>query len=162
MRAWLARHPEVSTVFVSALAGGTGVVPRGGQDAFATAVSGYRAAWNALPASVQRVVVIRDTPKMPRGTGACVARALQASRAPGRACAVPRGRALDRDPEAVAAVRLGSPRVRLADLTPFMCGPRSCLPVVGGALVLKDENHLTATFAATLGPYLLRAVDRLG
>jgi hypothetical protein len=99
---------------------------------------------------------------MPRGIGACIVRAVGARRAPGPACAIPRGRALDRDPEAVAAVSLRSPRVRLADLTPFMCGARACLPVVGGALVLKDENHLTATFAATLGPYLLRAVDRFG
>jgi SGNH domain-containing protein len=162
VRSWLTRHAEVSTVFVSALAGGTGVVPSRGRDAFATAVGGYVAAWRALPESVARVIVIRDTPRMPAGTGACVGRALRARLAPGRACAVARGRALDRDPEAVAAARLRSPRVRLADLTPFMCGARSCLPVVGGALVLKDQNHLTATFAATLGPFLLRTVDRLG
>ncbi len=41
-----------------------------------------------------------------------------------------------------------------------MCGRRTCLPVVGGALVHKDETHLTRVFATTLGPYLLRHVDR--
>jgi hypothetical protein len=32
--------------------------------------------------------------------------------------------------------------------------------VIGGALVRKDNTHLTSTFATTLGPYLLRAVSR--
>ena len=49
----------------------------------------------------------------------------------------------------------------MAGLTSFMCGPRTCPPVVGGALVLKDTNHLSLTFATTLGPYLLRRVDAL-
>jgi hypothetical protein len=88
--AWLARHPEVRTVFVSALAGGLGVVATRGRSAFETAVAGYRKAWRRLISS-----------------------------------------------------------------------GRQRLPVVGGAVVLKDETHLTTTFAATLGPYLVRRVDRL-
>jgi hypothetical protein len=42
-----------------------------------------------------------------------------------------------------------------------MCDEQSCLPVVGGALVIKDIGHMTRTFSRTLGPYLGRAVDRL-
>ena len=41
-----------------------------------------------------------------------------------------------------------------------MCGARQCYPVVGGALVFSDETHLTQTFATTLGPFLLREVDK--
>jgi hypothetical protein len=33
--------------------------------------------------------------------------------------------------------------------------------VVGGVLVHKDIDHITRLFATTLGPYLLRAYDRL-
>ena len=33
--------------------------------------------------------------------------------------------------------------------------------MIGGALVLRDQNHLTAVFSTTLGPYLLRKVDAL-
>ena len=51
--------------------------------------------------------------------------------------------------------------MRLVDMTPFMCDRRRCYPVVGGALVHKDEHHLTAVFAGTLGPYLRRQVDRV-
>jgi hypothetical protein len=30
--------------------------------------------------------------------------------------------------------------------------------VIGGALVYKDDNHLTEVFARTLGPYLAQAM----
>jgi hypothetical protein len=49
----------------------------------------------------------------------------------------------------------------VVDLTRFFCDRRRCFAVVGGALVHQDETHMTATFDRTLGPFLLRAVDRL-
>ena len=30
--------------------------------------------------------------------------------------------------------------------------------MIGGALVFKDQNHMTETWSASLGPYLLRAL----
>ena len=159
--AWFAEHPEVRTVFVAGLSGGAGVLPRRGKGRFETAVDGYVAAWRALPRSVEHIVVIRDTPKMRGRVEPCLAHAIALRRPAGRACAVPRGRALDRDPLMTAAARMRSPRVRTVALTRFFCGPGSCYPVIGGALVLRDENHMTATFAATLGPYLLRALARV-
>jgi SGNH domain (fused to AT3 domains) len=50
--------------------------------------------------------------------------------------------------------------VREIDLTRAFCDARRCYPVIGGALVYKDEDHLTPTFAATLAPWLHREVDR--
>jgi hypothetical protein len=135
------------------------VVTRPGQDRFATAVRGYADAWRALPASVTRVLVIRDNPSVALDTNACVERAVAARRPPGRACALPRAAALDRDPAATAARRMHSPRVRVLDLTRFFCGPRLCPPVIGGVLVYKDTTHLTGLYARTLAPYLARAVD---
>jgi hypothetical protein len=158
---WFARHPEVHTVFVAGLTGGSGVVASRGRSAFETAVAAYRDAWNALPATVEHIVVLRDTPKGRAGTNACVARAVARRQPPGRACAVPRARALDRDPAIVAAVRMASPRVRRIDLTRFFCSASACEPVIGGVLVRRDNTHLTGVFSATLGPYLLEAVDRL-
>ena len=55
-----------------------------------------------------------------------------------------------------------SPRVRTVDLTRYFCDARRCFPVIGGALVCRDQNHLTATFSTTLGPFLLREADRVG
>jgi hypothetical protein len=54
-----------------------------------------------------------------------------------------------------------SRRVQTIDLTHFFCDVRRCYPVVGGALVYKDDHHLTTVFVRTLGPYLLRSFDRL-
>jgi hypothetical protein len=159
--AWFAHHPEVSAVFVAGLTGGSGVVPTPGRSAFATSEAGYAAAWRALPATVEHIVVIRDTPKGYGYTNKCVARAMNAEKPAGAACTVPRGRALDPDPAIAAARRLAWPRVQTIDLTTFFCGKRSCDPVIGGALVRRDNTHLTGVFSATLGPYLERALDGL-
>jgi hypothetical protein len=161
--AWFRAHPEVSTVFVAGLTGGRGVVARRGQSPFQAAVDGYVGAWADLPPTVRRIVVIRDTPKM-RGRGrtlACVERAVARGASPGPACAVPRRVALDPDPAVAAARIVGSPRVRTIDMTRYFCGPRACEPVIGGALVARDASHVTAVFSTSLGPFLLRAVDRV-
>jgi hypothetical protein len=149
----------VSTVVVSALSGGQGVVARG--DQFGATVRGYLGAWKRLPDTVKRVVVIRDNPKAGRDADACVERAMRAKKPAGTACAVPRSQVLDRDAQVAAAGRLRRDRVHAVDLTRFFCDTGRCLPVVGGALTLKDSTHLTVAFARTLGPYLGRAIDRL-
>jgi hypothetical protein len=158
---WFGAHPEVTTVVVSGLSGGRGVVPTGGRSRFATSVAGYRHAWRRLPGTVRRIVVLHDTPKTPSGTPGCVRRALAAGRDPGPACATPRAGALDPDPIAAAARAAGDPRVRVVDLTRFFCDDARCLPVVGGALVHRDTHHLASTFVRTLAPALLRELERV-
>ena len=148
--AWLERHPEIHTVFVSAHAAAQ----------FARdPVAGYRAAWQSLPASVRRIYVLRETPQRVHvETVSCVEQLRRAHEPIGTRCAEPRALALPPDPEAEAAQDPGDDRVRLLDLTDFMCTPSLCPPVIGGALVLKDGDHLTRSFSATLGPYVLRAL----
>ena len=157
---WLERHPEVTTVFVSEHVGAAIRVSEG-QNPHAAAVAGYVQAWSRLPASVQQVIVIRDVPHDRYSTPDCVKHAVEKGRSPGRSCAIPRSEALPADPAAEAAIAQASPRVRVVDLTAFMCSQRVCLPVVGGVLVHRDRGHLTRTFATTLGPFLRRAVDPL-
>ena len=146
---WLERHPEVDIVFVAQWEGASADA-----DEFA-------AAWAALPPSVEHVVVIRDTPQMlPDGrTLACVDRALEEGEPPARACARPRDEALPPDPAVAAAAR--SPRAVAVDLTRFFCDARTCPPVLGGALVYKDANHITSVYGATLAPYVGRIIDRV-
>jgi hypothetical protein len=153
---WLARRPEVRTVVVSQLAGSASV--RGGGDQFELQVRGYLEAWRRLPRTVERVVVIRDTPRRVSTTAACVMRAARRGRDPGRRCAIPRDHALLPDPAAVAARRARSRRVALVDMTRWFCDRTRCFPVIGGALVHQDRTHQTAVWNATLGPYLLRAL----
>jgi hypothetical protein len=46
-------------------------------------------------------------------------------------------------------------------MTRFLCSKKRCFPVIGGALVYKDDQHMTDVFGTTLGPYLLGAIDRV-
>jgi hypothetical protein len=156
---WLAANPELRTVFMSANARAPIVVPRGRTE-FAERVDGYVGAWQRLPASVQRIVVLRDVPSDRVRTQACVRRAIKRRTPAGRACAVPRRSALPPDAQVVAAHRLRARGARVIDLTRQFCGRRRCFPVVGGVLVHRDTDHLTQLFARTLGPFVLRGVER--
>ena len=96
-----------------------------------------------------------------RQTLPCVEAAIARRINAGAACALPRSVALKPDPQVIAAEELHSKRVQVIDLTKFFCGSELCYPVVGGALVYRDVDHLTRTFAATLGPFLLHALGAL-
>jgi hypothetical protein len=160
---WLKRHPEITTVFVSNRARQAlddDQVAAGVREvSFEERVRGRAAALRALPASVKRVVVLRDVPVRKVRTLDCIERAMRRRQPAGTACAVPRPNVLPLDPTARAARRLGGPRYRTIDLTRLMCTARLCLPVVGGALVNKDETHLTTAFSESMAPMLLRRLD---
>ncbi|HEV3229563.1 MAG TPA: SGNH hydrolase domain-containing protein [Solirubrobacteraceae bacterium] len=157
---WFDQHPEINTVFTSDHPGPVLTSP--GQNQQDAKVAGITSAWNALPATVKHIIVIRDVPFINQDTLPCVERAIAKREDAGLACALPRGRAVHRDPDVVAAQQLRSPRVQVVDLTQFLCGSRLCYPVVGGALVYRDFfDHLTRVFATTLGPFLLDQVARL-
>jgi hypothetical protein len=155
---WLGRHPEVSTIFLSERSGARYRRPAGSSN-FEVAVRGHIALWRALPKSVRNVFVIRDTPRNSTAAADCVQRTFARHQRPAVLCARRRNKALRRDPAAVAVRRMGSKRVHVLDMTHFFCDSTRCYPVVGGALVHKDTNHITAIFARTLGRFMLRMVD---
>jgi len=157
---WIADHPAVTAVFTGAHRGS--VLPENGQTMRSTQRLGYLKAWRRLIANgVRQIVVFRGTPRISSGTLPCVVRALDASKEPGRACALPRTYALRNDPAVDAARMARSGRIQVADLSRYFCDQAVCPPVVGGALVLRDVSHMTTTFSATLGPYLERTVRTL-
>jgi hypothetical protein len=159
--AWLGQHAEVSTIFLSTRANARYVRPRRATSNFEAAVAGHLALWRAVPATVKNIIVIRDTPYSSYAAGECVRRAYAAEQRGAINCTRERVHALHRGPAATAARRLRSPRVQLLDMTPFFCGGVRCYQVVGGALVYKDAEHITATFARTLGPFMLRRIAAL-
>lgn len=150
--AWFRAHPKVHTVVVSAHRVRVLIPP--GRNRLATEVAGYVSAWAALPRTVRRIVVIRDTPSEHGDTPGCVAAAIRQRADARAACAIPRSAALGTDPEVAAARRAGRRLARVVDMTRFMCDRSLCFPVVGGALVFKDVGHITATFGASMTPYL--------
>ena len=156
---WLAKHPQVSTVFLAQEV--SDVDTRGAADPFAYAAQSYLDQWKTLPRSVKRVVIVRDSPVARTDTLACVTRAVARKQAPGQACAVPRVEALQPDPAVAAASLEHSKRFQSIDLSSYFCDTQSCFPVVGGVLVYLDQNHLTPAFVATVAPYLDRRFRQL-
>ena len=142
---WLRRHPSVRTVVTSNAAG------RG------LTVNGYLSIWRRVPASVRRIYVVRDVPRVRFSTAACVASVRRQKRVSVRACAVPRSGAFPADTSAQAA-RMAGARVQLLDFSRFFCDATRCFPIIGGAYVYRDFDHMNPVFNATLGRYLLRAL----
>ncbi|HEU0025088.1 MAG TPA: acyltransferase family protein [Thermoleophilaceae bacterium] len=101
-----------------------------------------------LRAMGARVILIKDLPRSPHDVPDCV------SRQPERLerCAFRREPRDDPafDEQSTAAVD-GAEAV---DPAPVVCPGDLCPAVMGNALVYRDDNHFTATFAATLAPWL--------
>jgi hypothetical protein len=155
---WLRRHKEVTSIFVSHHSSARYHRKRGVSN-FETAVRGHLALWSVVPKSVRNIFVIRDTPVTSIAATACVQRTFEQKQPSAVLCARARRKALHPDPAVAAARRTHSLRVHVLDMTPFFCDSGHCYPVVGGALVHKDTNHITAIFARTLGRFMLRMVD---
>jgi len=157
--AWFADHPEVSTVFVSQNAD-TPIVVGAGETSLDVKIAGFRRAWQTLPKTVKHVIVLRDTPVSSQATFDCVRRVIRAGKQrPGPVCALSRSVAMKKDAAVSAVLRLRSKRYQYIDLTRFFCGPRSCYPVIGGAMVNRDIfGHITLAYSRTLGPYVFRKV----
>jgi hypothetical protein len=103
-----------------------------------------------VPATT-RVVIIQDPP-LP-GLTDDVPTCLSANLSDYRNCAYPRNRGFGssmgtREKAAAAATGAG-----LIDLTATICpGTAACPAVLNGTIMWRDQQHLTATYAATLGP----------
>jgi hypothetical protein len=161
LKAYLHGHGEITTLFVSARASATFVRARGRSN-FETQVRGHMSLWRSLPDTIRHIVVLRDTPRSSAASAFCVQRQYAAGGgAAYERCARPRAQALRTDAAVVAARRMRSPRVHAIDLSSFFCDARRCFPVIGGAAVYKDVDHMTAVYARSLGPYLLRAYDAI-
>ena len=99
--------------------------------------------------------IIVDTPISKYNVPSC----LSAHRSDVRPCETVRSFALGTSPgvvETTAATALGAP---LIDVTSLMCPPGPTCPVViNGMIVYRDNQHMTATFAASLRPNLEAAL----
>ncbi|HEX4108297.1 MAG TPA: SGNH hydrolase domain-containing protein [Solirubrobacteraceae bacterium] len=156
---WFQQHPQVSIVLVSEHAQAA-VVPARGEPERETIEDGYIDAWHSLPRTVRHIVVIRDVPQNSYLSISCVESALARHLPAETRCALSRSSALTTDPAVLAAERMHSPRVSVVDLTHYFCSATQCFTVIGGALVYRDIGHLTDQFSASMGTFLMRAVER--
>jgi hypothetical protein len=108
-------------------------------------------AWQRLAEAGIRVVTLRDNPRFGFDVPACV------EEAPAAGCTRPR----DEVYSPVNPVRgvAGVPKSSVhLDLTRFICADQLCGGVVGNVLIYRDDNHMTATYAATLARPLHQAL----
>ncbi len=118
--------------------------------------AGYVATLERIRAAGPRPVVIRDTPVAPRDMPLCVANHPRHL----RDCAFPRVRLGAREFDVRAARSV--PGTALIDPLPEVCPHDLCRAVIGDAIVFRDRQHLTATFARTLSPFIGAALRAAG
>jgi peptidoglycan/LPS O-acetylase OafA/YrhL len=119
-----------------------------GDDASEAMEAGYLRTLRRIEAAGPHTVVIRDNPSSTEDVPSCVSEDIQHL---GR-CAFPRHREWDREYDVRAAE--ASPDTHLVDFIGDICPGEVCRAVIGNALVYRDKDHLTATFARTLEPML--------
>jgi peptidoglycan/LPS O-acetylase OafA/YrhL len=137
-------------VFVSSLAS-TKYPARDGLSGARWASSGFASTWRTLQRAGRAVIALRDTPN-PQESGitditTCVA---QHQGDPAR-CDVDRREAVDADPQLEAARAAGTPVI---DMLPALCREAVCPAVVGGVMVYRDRQHITATYSRTMADAL--------
>jgi peptidoglycan/LPS O-acetylase OafA/YrhL len=117
----------------------------------ATATRAFAQAWRPVIEAGGHVAVLADVPQPGLGgvldPPSCVAE--------GDSCEV---RADDVVGDQALATAARASGADLVDLRPQFCPRGRCPAVMGGVLVYRDSNHMTATFASTLTPYLRTAL----
>ena len=76
------------------------------------------------------------------------------------ACAPQRGEALNADGIAAEGRSTRAGGGQYADLSALFCTARHCPVVIGHDLVFRDDNHITISYAAALGPVIGMLADQ--
>ena len=127
-----------------------------GEAATQALADGWRPVLRRLRGSADHVVVTSDPPRSPLDVPACVSEHLKQL----RRCAFARGPAAA-GADAVSDVVRAVDGVRALDLADQLCLAEACPSVIGDVLVYRNSGHLTASFAATLGPWLGRRLPQI-
>ncbi len=141
---------EFDVVFTAAIAN-TPYSAAGFVSVHDAAVAGYQEAWATMTDRGIPVVTVVDNPVWETDPNKCL-RTRDAAE-----CAGARADVLVADDPLRDAAE-GTPEITLLDFTDAFCDDDTCYPVVGGANVYRDQDHLTVTFADTLAPQFTAAL----
>jgi peptidoglycan/LPS O-acetylase OafA/YrhL len=112
--------------------------------------------WKGLQRAGVPVAVIGDNPGSPSDLDSCMARNPRHL----TRCAFDRETALaNTGLAAQRAAALKAPGVELIDLTPWICPVERCPVAIGHVVIHRAGDHITATYAATLGPQIARQLE---
>ena len=117
---------------------------------------GYEDLFTDLLASAKRVVLLRDVPKSSDDPGTCLS---NSDRSLSRCMFQPVERSRYLGDVGVTTARATGAEV--VDPTPWLCYQDKCPVVIGGTLSYRDDNHLTAEYAASLAGTLGRALGMI-
>jgi peptidoglycan/LPS O-acetylase OafA/YrhL len=112
---------------------------------------GFADAWSRYGEEGLRVGVIIDPPLPGRAVNECIETAPETyvEECAFEAAESPRSGSADQE-QALEATSSATP----VDLTAGICPGGTCPPVIGNVIVWRDSNHLTATYAASMAPWL--------
>lgn len=142
---------DLDAVFTAAIAT-TPYSSAGFDSSHDAAVAGYRDAWSTVTDRGIPVITVVDNPVWETDPNKCL-RTRDMSECDGARSDV----LVADDPLRDAAS--GLDLVTLLDFTDVFCADDTCAPVVGGANVYRDQDHLTVTFADTLAPWYTDAIE---
>jgi hypothetical protein len=125
-----------------------------GQDQDVVIALGLVEAWRSQAQRGTRIIAIRDNPIANADTPRCVAK--HRFRANDH-CALDRAIALSHFDGNVRAAQL-LPGSSLVDLSDYYCTAEKCLTIIGNVPVYRDADHITATFARSLAPFLMLGI----
>lgn len=115
----------------------------------------YIAAWRPVVAAGSRIAVVGDNPTISEDSLDCLTRI---GSDVGK-CGTSRTDGLLRDDPLVVAAAAFPEAATYIDLTQYYCTKDWCPAVIGDVIVYSDKgSHLTATYAATLGPAIIDGI----
>ncbi|RZQ64902.1 acyltransferase [Amycolatopsis suaedae] len=115
---------------------------------------GYVAQWRKVDAAGIPVLAVRDNPRYDFAPSACVE--THGPTAP--ECATPRSELLAPRPPYADLPDLPA-NVSFLDFSDYYCDTDRCPPVIGNVLLYIDDNHITATYMATMSSIVEEAVE---
>lgn len=120
-------------------------------------IEGTRRVLKVVSPAAGRVYLLRDTPHLPFDGPDCLAEhaGRPAWLARASTCSAPADDAMaDRVAQWLDRATASFTNVRMLDLGPLVCPGRECRAEQQGLVVFRDAQHLTGSFAASLGPAL--------
>ncbi|WP_326560066.1 acyltransferase family protein [Micromonospora sp. NBC_01796] len=120
-------------------------------------IGSFRETWSELADADLPTIVLRGTPQPGRDVPECVTGHRQRL----TECTAKRETALAGIGPVQEKAASGLDGVHLINLNDAICPAARCAPVIGGILVYRDNEHLTASYAASLSPRLRAELDRV-
>ena len=116
-------------------------------------VGAFRNTVSRLHATGKNVVLFIDWPEMGFDPRSCLPRPVPLFSRTRSLCGVPRSQVDGRNRayrEAIFEMQKEFPGVRVFDPLPYLCDSTACYAMIGGHLLYRDDNHLSAAGAAYL------------